>query len=285
MTAPSLKSPLLSILFLTAFFNAFAQTNGDERMKIRLGFSSANQIHRQILVTEDSNATAGIDFGYDAESFENHPDDMYWMIGTRTFLIQGIDIINQDSVLPLGLHTATDGVSTISIDELINVPEALEIAIFDNNNNSYHNIKGNSGFTIDLPAGIYLNRFELRFLNNNEDSTSNEEEEIEVEIETEAEAEENITEIEANNETQEVVGTKLKLQFFNNTKSIKINNPNSQTITSVEIFNLNGQLKTQYNLVTPEHKIVIQTNNLSKGTYILVLNTESKRLSKKILIK
>ncbi|WP_299254531.1 T9SS type A sorting domain-containing protein [uncultured Lacinutrix sp.] len=285
MTAPSLKSPLLSILFLTSFFNAFAQTNGDERMKIRLGFSSANQIHRQILVTEDSNATAGIDFGYDAESFENHPDDMYWMIGTRTFLIQGINIINQDSALPLGLHTATDGVSTISIDELINVPEALEIAIFDNNNNSYHNIKGNSGFTIDLPAGIYLNRFELRFLNNNEDSTSNEEEEIEVEIETEAEAEENITEIEANNETQEVVGTKLKLQFFNNTKSIKINNPNSQTITSVEIFNLNGQLKTQYNLVTPEHKIVIQTNNLSKGTYILVLNTESKRLSKKILIK
>lgn len=252
-------------------------------MKIRLGFSSANQIHRQILVTEDSNATAGIDFGYDAESFENHPDDMYWMIGTRTFLIQGIDIINQDSVLPLGLHTATDGVSTISIDELINVPEALEIVIFDNNNNSYHNIKGNSGFTIDLPAGTYLNRFELRFLNNNEDSTSNEEEEIEVEIETEAE--ENITEIEANNETEELASTKLKLQFFNNTKTIKINNPNSQTITSVEIFNLNGQLKTQYNLVTPEHKIVIQTNNLSKGTYILVLNTESKRLSKKILIK
>lgn len=275
MTAPSLKPSLLSILFLTSFFNAFSQTNGDERMKIRLGFSSANQIHRQILVTEDSNATAGIDFGYDAESFENHPDDMYWMIGTRTFLIQGIDIINQDSVLPLGLHTATDGVSTISIDELINVPEALEIVIFDNNNNSYHNIKGNSGFTIDLPAGTYLNRFELRFLNNNEDSTSNEEEETE----------ENITVIEANNETQEVVGTKLKLQFFNNTKSITINNPNSQTITSVEIFNLNGQLKTQYNLVTPEHKIVIQTNNLSKGTYILVLNTESKRLSKKILIK
>lgn len=254
-------------------------------MKIRLGFSSPNQIHRQILVTEDSNATAGIDFGYDAESFENHPDDMYWIIENRTFLIQGIDIINQNSVLPLGLHTATDGVSTISIDQLINVPETLEIVLFDNNNNSYHNIKGNSGFTLNLPAGTYLNRFELRFVNNNEDSISYEEEETEVEIETEAEAEESNTEIEAINETEEVVSTKLGLQFFNNTKSISINNPNFQTITSVEIFNFNGQLKAQYNLVTLEHKIVIQTNNLNKGTYILVLNTESKRLSKKILIK
>ena len=36
------------------------------------------------------------------------------------------------SILPLGLHTGTNGVSTISIDELINVPEALEIVIFDN---------------------------------------------------------------------------------------------------------------------------------------------------------
>ncbi len=73
----STRPTLLSILFIAISFCAFSKSNGDNRIKIRLGFTSVNNIHRQILVTVDENTTAGVDFGYDAENFENRQDDMY----------------------------------------------------------------------------------------------------------------------------------------------------------------------------------------------------------------
>ncbi|AUC81065.1 hypothetical protein CW733_02520 [Lacinutrix sp. Bg11-31] len=81
-------------------------------MKIRLGFTSVKNIHRQLLVTADTNATSGIGFCYNANSFENHPYNMYWTISDRLFLIQGIDIINEYSILALGLDISTAAVST-----------------------------------------------------------------------------------------------------------------------------------------------------------------------------
>lgn len=250
MTNFSLKSAFLSVALFAICSTLFAQAN-DSRMKIRLGFTSVNNIHRQILVTVDENSTTGIDFGYDAETFENHQDDMYWMIDDRKFLIQGLDILDQDSALPLGLHTGVDGISTILIDGLENIPETLEIVIYDNKTSTYHNIKDNSGFSIELPAGSYLDRFELRFADLTEETNSDEENNEEEEdnaSEEEIIEEEVIAEIETVIEEDVTIeDIKIKLQFINRTNSIAINNPGLQKISSVEIYNLNGQLKAQYN--------------------------------------
>ena len=124
MKTYSIKTSILVFLLVVLSNNVFCQNNSDEddRMKIRLGFTSVNDLHRQLLVTVDTNTTQGIDFGYDAENFENHIDDMYWMIEDRKFLIQGIDVIDEATVLPLGLHTETNGNNIISIEGLSNVP-------------------------------------------------------------------------------------------------------------------------------------------------------------------
>ncbi len=282
MTNFSIKTALLAFLFIVLCSNVFAQLNEDDRMKIRLNFSSSSGISRQLLVTADSNATPGIDFGYDAESFENHPDDMYWIIDDRNFLIQGIDLINENSVLPLGLHTSIDGMITILVNELINIPEALGVVIFDKEANTYHNIKDNSGFSIDLPAGSYLDRFELRFLDNNQipdDGDDSSGIEIDIDIDT-------IVDVDIDIETDIDIDidADINLQFFNNTKQIAIDNPASIPVTSVALYSFSGQLQAQYNNVQVAPKTNIQTNNINTGQYILVVHTASGTTSKKILV-
>lgn len=289
MTNFSLKNALLTIFTIVLTSNAFAQSNthGDERMKIRIGFTSVNDSHRQLLLTEDDNATSGIDFGYEAELYENHQDDMYWVIEDRQFVIQATSDVNTTTILPLGLHTGADGVNTILIDDLQNVPDDLEIVIYDRETNTYHNIRNNNGFSIDLLAGNYRNRFELRFKDNTEDTdttdestseneTSNEEEEIEEET-TELET---IVEQEVNTE-----GKTIEMQFINSTKSIVIKNPASNAINSVELYNFTGQLKAKYNNITTEKNTTIQTNNLNAGNYILLINTGLGSVSKKVSVK
>ncbi|MFD2824833.1 LamG domain-containing protein, partial [Lacinutrix iliipiscaria] len=96
--------------------------NGDDRMKIRLGFNSINTIHRQLLATADHRATQNYDWGFDAKVIEDQMDDMYWIIDDEKYFIQGIYDINESTVLPIGIHTKNDGLNTITIDALINFP-------------------------------------------------------------------------------------------------------------------------------------------------------------------
>ncbi|WP_452223451.1 T9SS type A sorting domain-containing protein [Lacinutrix chionoecetis] len=286
----SLKITLLLILVVATFSTVFAQSNGDDRMQIRLGFTSVNNIHRQLLVTVDEDATAGIDFGYDAELFENHQDDMYWMIEDRKFLIQGTNAIEATSILPLGLHTSTDGVNTIQVEALNNVPEDLDVVIFDNVTGTYHDIKNSATFSIDLPADVYLDRFELRFIDNSvaeeeEDEDDNEDDGevvviIEAEAEVSAQAE---TEVTVEEEVT-IENNAVEFRFINNTKSITINNPGEQQITSVEVYAFNGQLKAKFAAGQAQNQ-VIQTNNLNAGNYIIIVTTPTERLSKKIVVK
>ena len=258
MKTYSFKTFLLVFLLVVLSNNVFCQGNSDvdNRMKIRLGFTSVNNIHRQILVTADTNATSGIDFGYDAENFENHIDDMYWMIDDRKFLIQGIDVIDETTSLQLGLHTNTSGDNIISIDELINVPNDLEIGIFDNITNTYYDIRQNSSFTINLPEGEYLSRFTLKFVNDNNLS---------------------IEDIENS--------TNLELSYINSIKSISIKNIGSQIIKSVEVYNINGQLITKYNDINATDHALIQTYNLNTGNYVLILTTDLGKTSKKVTVR
>ncbi|RLJ62613.1 putative secreted protein (Por secretion system target) [Lacinutrix venerupis] len=280
----SLKKILYTFIITLFCINLFAQqgTNNDNRMKIRLGFTSTTNTHKQILVTVDNNATAGIDFGYDAEIFNTNPDDIYWIIDNRKFNIQGIDNIDENSILPIGVHTAIDGDYTIVIDQLQNVPEDREIFLFDKEDNTYYNIKNNTGVSLALNAGDYVNRFELRFINENEN--------------TEEEEEENSTTDNTDEEDEDGFGINIdislglkaeagvQIQFLNNSKQISINNPDTAPITSVEIYSFSGKLKAKYNSIGKEEKIVIQTNNLKSGQYILRVNSDVESKSKKILV-
>ena len=227
---------------------------GDDRMKIRLGFHSAGTMYRQILVTVDENASPMIDYGYDGENIDGQTDDMYWMIDNEKFVIQGIDDIEASSILPLGLHTDANGINTFNIDELTNVPEDLDIYIYDVHTDQYHDIR-QEDFSIDLTAGEYLDRFELRFSNNALDVDDFEED------------------------------NGIQYYFANNNETIVIENPRLENIESVELYNMLGQSIIKFDAIATQEHIELKTSAISAGNYILDIKTETDKLSKKVLIE
>ena len=230
-----------------------ASKENDLRMKLRIGFNSVNTLQRQLLITADENATLGYDWGYDSKYIDTQIDDMYWLIDDEKYTIQGINEINKETIIPIGLHTKTDGFNSINIDALENIPSSYEIYLHDKDLNIYHDL--NQGkYETNLAAGQYLNRFEITFSKNT------------------------TLDIEENENKQ------IEIYFSNEKNSIVINNPASKLIEQVEMFNILGQALFKFQPNTNQNHIQYNANQIKPGNYILKIETEFGMISKKILI-
>jgi hypothetical protein len=233
-----------------------SEINEDSRIKIRLGLNSVNTMHRQLLLTVDDRATMGYDWGFDGALNEVIMDDMYWMIDNDKYVIQGIDEIDESqTILPLGIKTSSDGINSIKIDGLENVPEYLDILLYDNVTEVYNDLRV-ADYSLELLTGEYLERFSLVFSVQGSLSVTD------VELES------------------------LSLYYALNRNNIVILNPRNAELKQIELFNITGQSvyvneklwKGSYN----EYKI----ENLNTGTYVVKLSTvDNNTITKKIIIK
>lgn len=229
--------------------------NVDERSKIRIGFNSINTLHRQLLVTIDKNTTTAFDWGYDAPHNDEQIDDMYWMIDNDKYSIQGINEINEHTILPLGVHTKNDGINSITIDKLENISNNLNIYIHDKELEVYHDLK-QSNYDIYLNAGEYLSRFEITFSSNNQSLG-----------------------------IDDALNKDLQVYFSNEKRSIVVHNPKQKMIQSIEIYNILGQSIYKHSKHINENYIELKTKNINSGSYIIKMITDNEQISKKVLIK
>ncbi|MDP5082261.1 MAG: choice-of-anchor D domain-containing protein [Winogradskyella sp.] len=226
----------------------------DSRMKFRIGFNSVNTIHRQLLLTIDSLATSDVDFGFDALVLDDLIDDMYWIIEGEKYTIQGRDAIDENTILPLGVHVADTGTNEITIDALENVPDNLKLYLHDKDRDIYHNLKA-SNYSVHLETGSFLNRFEITFVI--PDALTVEEENF-------------------NN---------LKFYYAFNRNQIVILNPKGVPLEKLEIINIMGQsVYTTSDLYEASYN-EYEVPNLSTGTYVVRLQTATGILTKKIIFK
>ena len=230
-------------------------TSEDTRLKMRIGFNSINTIRRQLLITEDSNASSGIDWGYDGMMQETQLDDMFWLINDQRFAIQGTDLIDNQTILPIGVYTDSDGLNSFVLDALTNAPEETSVYLHDKILNIYHNLS-EQNYDIFLPAGEYLERFEITFSNQN-----------------------------TLNITNKVLTDNVDVYYSNNIKSIVIVNPLYKDINALQVMNLLGQSIQNIKIVSNQNYQEIRLNELSSGAYIIKLNTSSGIASKKIIVK
>jgi hypothetical protein len=234
--------------------NLVSKSSNDTRMKIRLGFNSVNTLRRQLLITVDENATSNYDWGYDSKYIDTQVDDMYWLINNEKYTIQGIDKIDNETTIPLGLHTNKDGFNSIAIDELENIPADKHIYLHDKELNIYHDLT-QSKYETNIPAGQYLNRFELTFAKNQTLGT------------------------------EENENKQIEVYFSNEKHSIVINNPASELIETVEMFNIIGQTLFKFQIKSSSNYFEYKANQIEAGSYILNIETEYGTISKKVLIK
>jgi hypothetical protein len=227
----------------------------DGRKRIRITFDSPEGYHRQLLVGLDTLATNGYDNGYDAPLIEKNLEDMYWMIDSKKYIIQGVNNFGDDQVLPLGLKIAQSGLARIKLTSLENIEKGMKLYIFDNRTGKTHKID-NHPFEIFLEKGIYNDRFSLVFQSN----TTKKEEAKPID--------------------------KGIITYMNNMDSeIVIQNSFDRTIKKVELFNILGQRMQEWEIESAIRDLRLPVR-MSIGAYIINVTTNYGELvSKKVIIE
>ncbi|MCA6423366.1 MAG: BspA family leucine-rich repeat surface protein, partial [Flavobacterium sp.] len=241
-----------------ANYNANDSFTTEEFMKLRLGYTSTNNYHRQILLGfMEQNATAGYDEGYDGISIETLTNDMYFINGTRKLNINGDGFFNVNNIYPIGVKNATSGNVTFEIDGKENFSDSQEIYIHDNVTNTYNSIKSQP-YQVNLPAGIYETRFTLRFTNGSSLGTTDNEENQGIAV--------------IHSQSNNMITIKNVLQEV--------------TVKSVSLFNLLGQQVTNWKIDNQSQAdIQLKVSDVSTGTYIVKVFTDGGEITKKILVK
>lgn len=234
----------------------YSSEESDDRMKFRLGFKSINTIHRQLLLTIDENASATVDWAYDAKRIESQMDDMYWIINEDTYVIQASDKAELSTIFPIGIKTNSDGINTITIDDLENTPNDLNIYIHDIDLDLYHDLR-ETDYNVYLNTGQYDNRFEITF------STKDD-----------------LLGVDA------PINNGIDILYSNQSKKLILINPKLVDIKSVELFNMLGQSIYSNRDILESDYSEYDIKNLNTGTYVIKLSTRNGSLvTKKVLVR
>ena len=229
----------------------------DTFKKIRIGFDSNENFHRQLLLGfMDENAGDSYDPGYDAENFDNFPSDMYFINEENNLIIQGVGSFVEANTYPLGVKSGIDGIVTFTLDETENIDEDQNIYIYDAVTEIYHDIKDNN-LQISLATGTYSDRFSLRFTNQ-------------------------VLGIDNPN-----ANSGIQVTFTNTNETLTIeNNQTNNFVKTVSLFNILGQQIYSWDIIdNSQEKIEIPIANVSAGTYIAKIATDKNTISKKIVIR
>jgi len=253
-------------------------TSTDTRPKYRIGFDAPQINHRQLLLTIDTNATDGVDWGYDGKIPLVLADDMYWLIGNENYVIQATNILAVDKEFALGVITSNGGDIIIKIDSLEYPMTEYKVGLKDKSLNIIHNLE-ESNYQVTLPAGEYHNRFSIVFLSST----------LEENIETTTPpppGDKTDEDGNTNNEDQNNDLNKQKLIIYanNGQNVLTIKNKELLKLQKVMLFNRFGQQVSVWtkNL---DSKMVLLPVEVETGFYIVVVQTQKEPIFKKVIIQ
>lgn len=222
---------------------------------IRLNFNSPKGYWRQIAVGANPVATNAVDYGYDAPLLDNNSEDMFWMIGDKKYVIQGVADFNLKQVLPLGIKISKAGKFSIKVAALDNLPENTRIFIHDKLYDLYYNISERE-FSAKMEPGEYYDRFQLVF----EEPLLIDDRDI-------------------------ILPGEFEILYVNGTREIKLRNPKLQKISKVHLNNVLGQQVHVYHHIPTEHEVDLPVKRFSSGVYIVKVYTDDGVISKKIILE
>lgn len=189
---------------------------------------------------------------YDGSNINELKNDAYLISSDKPLVIKSINY-DETTRIPLGLKASDDNTTfDVNINSLKDVPENINIYVFDNETNTYTDIKS-SIFNITLNAGVYNERFEVTFAKNTLDVA-------EVSIED------------------------FKI-FQNNTISeLKLLNLNNLNIKSIALFDVTGKRIMDDLVTSNKSKYTYSTKSFNDGLYLVSIQLDHKTISKKIIV-
>ena len=224
--------------------------------KIRLGFNSNNNFHRELLIGfMNENASSAIDAGYDAVCMDNLPNDMYFVNEGVKLVINGEGYFDEHASYPLSIKTNSEGPVSIVLDGTENFNPDQSIYIYDAADATYHDLRYDT-LAVTLAAGETNDRFSLRFNKGGALAVGS--------VDSVA-----------------LVG----VSYSAATNAIRINNATAATqIEEVTLYSIVGQAVANWKVNSNQATIELAVPQLSAGTYIVRTKTSEGVSSKKILI-
>ncbi|MCY2688399.1 Ig-like domain-containing protein [Salinimicrobium sp. TH3] len=229
----------------------------NDQKKIWLKFKSPMKYHRQLLVTADPNASSGFDLGYDAPLIEDIEEDMYWSPDNYKFVIQGVNNFDLDQELNLELKVKEKGELTITIDELRNIPDEMNILLRDSLLQITHDLR-EEDYVTESEAGTFTNRFQIVF----HDRWAVQEPEEPI-----------------------IEEGPIEVIYVNGTREIIIKNPELLEISRVYLNNMLGQQVHVYYNIPLERRIPLPVQRFSAGVYVVKVHTEQGIIVKKVILE
>ena len=198
--------------------------------------------------------------GFDARTSQELGTDAYLISEDIHLSIKSI-AYNIDAKVPFGLVAENDqSVYSITIDELNNVSDNVDVYLFDKLNNTYTDIR-NDVFEITLDAGTYNDRFEVVFRN----AAQEEEEELEI--------------------TENDVVNSFNVYQNNTNNVLTIKNPAGYIVKSFTMFDVTGKLIYNKQNLGNNEEYTFPTNTLSNGMYLTkVVTDQDFEITKKVMV-
>ncbi|SOC78708.1 Por secretion system C-terminal sorting domain-containing protein [Salinimicrobium sediminis] len=228
-----------------------------EQNKIWLKFKSPKGYHRQILVTADQRATENFDLGFDAPMIDENVEDMYWYFNKYQFVIQGVPDFNIERVLDLGINVEQKGALSISIDDLDNIPDEMNIYLADSLNQVVHDLRAEP-YETESEAGTFTDRFKLVF----QDKTQIEEPDVPI-----------------------IEEGPFEVLYVTGTRNVLLRNPELLEVDRVYLNNMLGQQVHVYYNVPSEKEVELPVKRFAAGVYIVKVHYEGGIITRKVILE
>ncbi|MBU2525713.1 MAG: choice-of-anchor D domain-containing protein [Bacteroidetes bacterium] len=230
------------------------QAVADTLRRVWLNFITPTGFRRQVLVAFTDKATSGEDPGYDALMIDKGPNDLYWKINDKDYVIQAVPPFDEQTVIPMETTITDAGQVKIEIDKAENIldNQPVYLRVWNGTTFAYHNLK-EEPFTENLAAGVFSDRYQITFGTNQTLSTDD-----------------------------NSLLDSGRILFANSTNELIINNPKGEWIGEVKGYNMLGQLVYQTEVDTTQSAVSLQVS-LSRGVYIFNIEIENQQIAKKII--
>lgn len=249
---------LLLILFCISTSHLSSQNNSNNIQRIRISFASNGLVRPLLLAfTPNNAATDGFDYGYDALNADHFPNDMFWMIDNESYVIQGVGQFNNTRLLPLGVFITNPGPIAISLTGLENFDTDIDVYIYDALLNTTTQIN-TTNFQMTLDATTYIDRFYMAFASDATLSVEN------------------------------PILHSVFVNYLNASNEIFIKMPEITDVEKVHLINLLGQSIQTWqkgDLKNYNNEIRIPLENVSKGNYVINVETNTTNINKRVIIK
>jgi hypothetical protein len=152
---------------VTTYTDPSFYRSAETRPLVQLNLVNEKGAADELAIYQQEGATVNDDAAFDAYKVQaNGPEvpTLYAITPNNQHLsINGLPVISEETVIPLGLSVAEGGTYSFNTEKLLNIPASMDVLLEDRTQGTLHNLRTSGNYSFNLTSGSNATRFALRF--------------------------------------------------------------------------------------------------------------------------